>query len=96
MTPVNKRSCYPLARRNTGFHKGRNKDRYRQQTAPKKRQFVEYKGYTAVQNGSTKRIVIFHNGQAVYHIPARKPRTAQELTEIIENYIRSRQYGKSV
>lgn len=82
-----------LARSKT-CNKKRNKDRCRQQAAPKGRKFVEYKGYTAILNTSSGRVVLYRNGWAVHVQSARKDLRPEELMGIIDSYIR-RKYGKA-
>ena len=80
-----------LARRNTGQNKQRNKDRCRQQMAPKKRNMLEYKGYMVVQDVKAKRVVVYHRGHTVHTQTALKPKSPLELVGIVDKYLERKQ-----
>ena len=80
-----------LARRSTGRSKQRNKDRCRQNTAPKKRNMLEYKGYMVVQDVKTRRVVVYHRGHTVHTQTALKPKSPQELVGIVDKYLERKQ-----
>ena len=73
-----------LARRSTGRSKQRNKDRCRQQMAPKKRNMV-------VQDVKARRVVVYHRGHTVHTQTALKTKSPQELVGIVDKYLERKQ-----